>query len=235
MPEKAHKTVVVTGASKGLGKYMAEQLLQGGYQVIGCARGQIEIEHAAFVACQCDVSKSEDRLNLIAHIRKENYPIYGLINNAAMGALNQFLTTPTEKVDQVMQANYIANFELSRELAKLMLGAGGRIVNIGSQTLALNTPLEAAYASSKAAVETLTKITAKELAPMEITVNMVSPAVMDTRLIQGISQERIEYMLAQQAWPEPLQFADVWAAVRFFLQKDAHRITGQNINIGVVS
>lgn len=234
MPSKTPKTIVVTGASKGLGKFMSLQLLELGFHVIGCSRSPASIEHKHFESMTCDVGKAEDRLALIAHLRQGKYQLYGLINNAAMGALNQFLTTPTEKVNQVMQTNYIANFELSREVCKLMLASGGRIVNIGSQTLKLNTPLEAAYAASKAAVESLTKIAAKELAPLHITVNMVSPGVMDTDIIKGIAGDRIEYMLQQQALPSPLQFADVWAAVEFLLGADAHRITGQNINVGVV-
>lgn len=226
--------MLVTGASKGLGKFMSLQLLEMGFQVVGCSRSKASITHEYFENITCDVANAEDRLALIAHLRKGKYPLQALVNNAAMGALNQFLTTPTEKVNEVMQANYIANFELSREVAKLMVSSGGRIVNIGSQTLALNTPLEAAYAASKAAVESLTKIAAKELAPHHITVNMVSPGVMDTAIIKGISKERIDYMLRQQALPEPLQFEDVWAAIKLLLSPEAKRITGQNINVGVV-
>jgi len=234
MSNSSKQTVVVTGASKGLGRFMSLQLLDMGFQVLGCSRSKASIAHKHFEDIACDVANSEDRFALIAHLRKGQYQLYGLVNNAAMGALNQFLTTPTEKVNEVMQANYIANFELSREVAKLMMTTGGRIVNIGSQTLTLNTPLEAAYAASKAAVESLTKISAKELAPLHITVNMVSPGVMHTDIIKGIASDRIDYMLEQQVLPEPLQFADVWAAVKLLLSNEAHRITGQNINIGVV-
>ena len=228
------KCVVVTGCSKGLGFYITQRLLALDYQVLGCARTKPDLEHDDFYFIPCNLADAGDRGRFLGHVKKGRYSIYGLVNNAAMGALNQFLTTPTEKVEEVMQANYLANFELSRELAKLMTKAGeGRIIHIGSQTVLLKTPLEAAYAASKAAVETMMKISAKELAAMGITVNMVSPGVMETDIIRGIPKERIDYMLAEQVTPKPLAFNDVWHAVYLLLSPDALRITGQNIYVGV--
>ena len=233
--ELESRLIVITGATKGLGLHFAKRFLQSGYSVLGCGRSKSSVQHTHYFHIEADIGNEEERTALIAHIKKEKLKPYALINNAAVGALNQFLTTPTSKVEEILKINYLANFELSRELGKLMTVRNmGRIVNIGSQTLALKTPLEAAYASSKAAVQTLTQIMAKEMAPFGVTVNMVSPAVMETDLIKGISQERIDYMLAQQPIPKPIPFEDVFHTVNFLIGEGSGLITGQNIYLGGV-
>ncbi|MFY0672635.1 MAG: SDR family oxidoreductase [Bacteroidia bacterium] len=229
------KCIVLTGCSKGLGRFIMEQLLKENFKIIGCARNRPNITHPNFFFYKCDLGSKDSVEEFVAYIKQQKFDVGALINNAAIGALNQFLTTPIDKVQEVMQANYQANYFLSREMAKIMTkGLQGRIVHIGSQTVLLKTPLEAAYAASKAAVETMMKISAKELAPFGITVNMISPGVMQTDIIKGVPKARIDYMLNQQAINQPLKLSDVWNAVRFILSDESSRITGQNIYIGVV-
>lgn len=229
------KTLVITGATKGLGFYLTKRLLDEGFHVLGCGRSDSVLRHDNYTHLSADIGLAEDRARFIGYIKKERIKPYGLINNAAVGALNQFLTTPTDKVEEIFRVNYMANFELSRELGKMMTRNGvGRIINIGSQTLALKTPLEAAYASSKAAIHALSQIVAKEMAPFGVTVNIVSPAVMETDLIKGVPQDRIDYMLEQQAIAKPIPFEEVGHLVEFLLSERSNLITGQNIYLGGV-
>lgn len=230
-----NKTLVITGATSGLGAFLAQEFIDAGFDVVGCGRKQATVQNDGYAHIQADIGTEDGRRRLIDYVRKSGIKPYGLINNAAVGAFNQFLTTPTKKVEEIIRVNFLAHFELTRELGKLMTTNGiGRIVNIGSQTLALKTPLEAAYASSKAALETFTKIIAKEMAPFGITVNMVSPAVMETDLIKGIPNDRIEYMLAQQAIPKALSFNDVYTTIAFLMGESSRAVTGQNIYLGGV-
>ena len=229
-----NKVIIITGASRGLGKYLKEKLCQKGYTILAIARTEIP-EEEGVLSLAMDVSVANERASLISFIRKNKLDVYGLINNAATGAMNQIMTTPQHKIEEVMSVNYLATSALCRDISKLMIGnKSGRIINIGTQTLALKTPLEAAYASSKAAVETFTKILAKEIACYNITANIVSPAVMDTQLIKGISKERLQYMLDQQAIKKEVTFDDVSNVVEFLLEERSANITGQNIYLGGV-
>ncbi|MGB0431667.1 MAG: SDR family NAD(P)-dependent oxidoreductase [Bacteroidia bacterium] len=226
------KAVIVTGASRGLGQYVSQSLCAQ-YNVLACARNISET--ANYHIIKADVGNISDCKKVIDYVKNEKLNVYGLINNAAMGAFNQVITTPISKIRKIMDVNYNGAVYLMQELSKLMIKSGqGRIINIGSQTLALKTPFEAAYASSKAAIETFSKVFAKELAPFNITVNLVSPAVMDTKIIKGIPKDRIDYMLSQQAIAKPVEFSDVQNVIDFLLKEESHNITGQNIYLGGV-
>jgi 3-oxoacyl-[acyl-carrier protein] reductase len=118
-----------------------------------------------------------------------------LINNAGIASMNHVLLTPMATIRAIIDTNFIGTFLFCREAAKLMRGNGGRIVNFATVATPLNLEGEAIYAASKAAVESLTRIMARELAPFRITVRHRSTPV-KTDLIRSVPQDKMDALLA---------------------------------------
>lgn len=158
-----------------------------------------------------------------------------LINNAGVASMNHILLTPLKVARNIMETNFIGTFLLCREAARLMKRHGfGRIVNLASVAVPLKLEGEAVYAASKAAVISFTQIIAKELATFGITVNAVGPTPIQTDLIKGVPQEKIEMLVRSQAIQRPGELRDVANVIDFFIQPESDFITGQVVFLGGV-
>ncbi len=228
-----NKVILITGARKGIGKKLVNHFIEKGYKVAGCGRGIETLTHYMYRYFRLDVSDEVAVTDMFTSIRNREGRLDVLINNAGIGSMNAFLLTPIEKVREIYETNVIGSFLMMREAAKLMK-PGGRIVNIGSAGTQMNIKGEAAYLSSKAAIESLTLSVARELGREGITVNAVSPTPMDTDLIKGIPKEKIDQITDQQAIPRFAEYQDVTNVIDFFLQPESDFITGQTIFLGGV-
>ena len=124
-------------------------------------------------------------------IRKEFGRLDVLVNNAGIAAMNHSLLMPLSTARNVMDTNFTGTFLLSREAAKLMQKRKfGRIINFSTVAVPFHLEGEAVYAASKAAVEELTRILAREFAELGITVNAIGPTPINTDLIRGVPQEK---------------------------------------------
>ena len=128
----------------------------------------------------------------------------------------------------------IGTFVVAREGAKLMKG-GGRIVNFATVATPLDLEGEAIYAASKAAVESLTRVMARELAAMQITVNAVGPTPVETDLVKNVPPAKMQALLQRQAIPRFGVLADVINVIDFFLRDESAFVTGQTIFLGGVA
>jgi 3-oxoacyl-[acyl-carrier protein] reductase len=138
-------------------------------------------------------------------------------------------------VQKVLATNALGTFLVSREAAKLMQRRRyGRIVNFTTVAVPLKLEGEAAYVASKAAVQGLTEVMARELASFGITVNAVGPGPIDTDLTRGVPNDKIESLLRRQAIPRRGTFADVCNVVDFFLRPESAFVTGQVLFLGGV-
>jgi len=223
------KVMLITGVTRGVGRELASHYFKQEYRVIGCGRG--EVEHYRYF--QLDVTDEVAVADMFTSIRNREGRLDVLINNAGIGSMNAFLLTPTQKVREIYETNVIGSFLMMREAAKLMK-PGGRIVNIGSAGTRMNIKGEAAYLSSKAALESLTLLAAQELGPKNITVNAVAPTPIKTDLLKGIPIEKIEALWKQQAIPRSAFHEDISNVIDFFLQPESDFITGQTIFLGGV-
>jgi 3-oxoacyl-[acyl-carrier protein] reductase len=130
----------------------------------------------------------------------------------------------------------VGTFLLCREAAKLLRSVPhARIVNFTTVAVPLRLEGEAIYAASKAAVEMLTRVLARELAPLGITCNAVGPTPIETDLIRGVPRAKIDKLVASQPIPRLGQPADIANVVDFFLRPESDFITGQVIYLGGVS
>lgn len=228
--------VLITGSSRGIGRYIAEKLIEAGHTVIGCSRSESDFANQNYEHHVVDVCDEADIRAMFASVRRKHKTIDGLINNAGIASMNHFLLTPTETARQVMDINYLGTFTMCREGARLMRKSKSpRIINFGTVAVPLNLAGEAAYAASKSAVTTLTKVLARELAQYQITVNAIGPTPIKTDLIAGVPEEKLAELLGQQAIHRFGTVEDVFNLVEFLLKPESNFITGQVIYLGGVS
>lgn len=229
------KVFLITGASRGIGQYLAERYLAAGHIVAGCSRTDVDIKHPAYRHFCLDVADAKSVSRMTWSIKKEFRRIDVLLNNAGIACMNHCLTTPSETAQRIFSVNFLGSFNCLREAAKVMAkNKFGRIVNFSTIATPLNLEGEAVYASSKAAIESLTRITARELGGLGITVNAVGPTPIDTSLIRGVPREKILTLVNQQAIKRMGTCEDVKNVIDFFIQDESSFITGQVLYLGGV-
>ncbi|MEM7790569.1 MAG: SDR family oxidoreductase [Verrucomicrobiota bacterium] len=230
------KKIVITGTRKGIGKALAKYYLDEGWCVIGCSRGAGSLENPNYHHYTLDVCGEEAVVAMARDIRKMHGQIHALLNNAGIASMNHALLTPGETVNRILQTNVVGTFLFCREMAKLMRRTEHpRIVNFTTVAHPLNLEGEAIYAASKAAVESLTRILARELADLQITVNAVGPTPVLTDLIKGVPEEKMKALISRQPIPRYGKEQDVINAVDFFLSEKSDFITGQVLYLGGVT
>ena len=229
------RVIVVTGARKGLGRALAEHLLADGWAVAGISRGSSDLSDVNYAGFEADVADEAAMVRTFAAVAKRFGRIDALVNNAGVAAMNHALLTTADGARRVFETNTIGTFIASREAAKHMRRQrAGRIVNLSTVAVPLAVAGEAVYAASKAAVESLTRVLAREFAPLGVTCNAVGPTPVDTDLIRGVGREKIKALLAQQALQRMGEVRDVVNAVEFFLRPESDFVTGQVIYLGGV-
>lgn len=228
--------MLLTGARKGIGRYLAEHYVANGYLVVGCSRGPAAYEHENYYHFCADVTDEPAVETLFAEIRSRYGRLHILINNAGIASMNHMLLTPVSTAKKILDTNVLGTFLFSREAAKLMRKHNhGRIVNFSTVATPLKLEGEAIYAASKAAVANLTKIMAFELASFGITVNAVGPTPVKTDLVRSVPQSKMDTLIARQAVKRWGEFRDIANVIDFFVKPESDFITGQVIYLGGVS
>ena len=227
------KSVLVTGSSKGIGKFLAEALLDQGYYVFGCSRGASSIEHNDYTHFELNLDNEKDIVNMFKAIRTSNTQFYGLINNAGIASMNHALLTPKKTVSKIIDINFVSTFICAREASKLMKKhKEGRIVNFSTIAVPIGLQGEAVYAASKSAVETFTKCFSKEVADFGITVNILGPNPIETDLIKNVENQKLNNVVNMQTIKRFGLFEDVLNVINFYLKKESNFVTGQKIYLG---
>jgi 3-oxoacyl-[acyl-carrier protein] reductase len=226
---------LITGARRGIGRFLAEHYLGRGHVVVGCSRQPSDLAHEAYVHFATDVADEAGAKGLFAEVRRRFGRLDHLVNNAGVAAMNHSLLTPVDTVRRLLDTNVTGSFLFAREAAKLMKTRSfGRIVNLSTVAVPLKLEGEAAYVASKAAVVALTQVLARELASFGVTVNAVGPTPIDTDLIRAVPREKIDRLVERQAVRRLGTPADVANVVDFFLRPESGFVTGQVVYLGGV-
>jgi 3-oxoacyl-[acyl-carrier protein] reductase len=229
------QVMIITGASKGIGKFLAEYYAKQNYDIIGCSRQPGTIELNNYRHFCLDVADEPEVMKMFAEVRKQYGRLDVVINNAGIASMNHVLLTPLSTVRKIYETNVMGTFLFSREAAKLMQkNHFGRIVNFATVATVLKLEGEAIYASSKAAIVSLTEILAREVANYGITVNAVGPTPIKTDLIRSVPEEKLNALLDRQAIRRFGEFQDVTNVIDFFLKPESNFITGQVLYLGGV-
>jgi 3-oxoacyl-[acyl-carrier protein] reductase len=228
-------TMLITGTSKGIGKYLVKYYSDQGYSIVGCARSAVDYECANYQHFCLDVSDESAVMRMFAEIRKTHGRLDVLINNAGIASMNHLLLTPIRSVHNIFNTNVVAAFLFCREAVKVMqIRKYGRIVNFATVATPLKLEGESVYAASKAAVVSFTEVLAREAAPYNITINAVGPTPIKTDLIKSVPPEKLDALIRRQAIPRFGEFQDVSNVIDFFIRPESDFITGQVIYLGGV-
>lgn len=227
------RRVLITGTSRGIGAHLVEHHLAQGDLVFGCARGEAAVTHERYTHVRANVTEEAAVRDLARAVRARVGGLDVLINNAGVAAMNPVALTPYDSAARIMATNVLGTFLLTHAAIRLLRGSSaGRIVNFTSVAVPMRLDGESIYAASKSAVETFTRIVAREVAPLGITCNAVGPGPVKTQLTAAVPREKIERLIARQAvarWAEP---ADVTNVIDFFLRPESGMITGQIVYLG---
>ena len=226
---------LITGTRKGIGKFLAEHYVRAGHVVVGCSRESPDWTLDGYEHVCADVADEKAVIKMFDHVRRTHGRVDHVINNAGIASMNHVMLMPVARVRQIFETNVIGTFLFCREAAKLMSRQKwGRIVNFATVATPLKLEGESAYAASKAAVDSLTQVLARELAPFNITVNAVGPTPIETDLIRSVPKDKMERLIARQAIPRLGTFEDVANCTDFFLRPESDFITGQTLFLGGV-
>jgi 3-oxoacyl-[acyl-carrier protein] reductase len=233
--DDAAPVTLVTGSRTGIGRHLVEHYAGLGHRVVGCSRGASDFAHESYLHFQLDVGDEAAVRAMLADIRRRYGRLHHLVNNAGAAGMNHALLTPGATLEQLFRTNALGTFLMSREAARLMLrSAFGRIVNFSTVAVPFALEGEAAYVASKSAVEGLTRVLARELAPLGITVNAVGPGPMDSALTRGVPPEKLAAVTQRQAIPRQPTLAELAHLIDFLLHRDSGMLTGQVIYLGGV-
>lgn len=230
------QVIIITGTSKGIGYYLANSYLQAGHFVVGCSRSSSNIRHENYRHFELDVTDETSVASMVRKVKKEFCNIHVLLNNAGIASMNHCLTTPSETVQKIFSVNVFGSFYFLRDVGKQMIrNKYGRIVNYTTVANPLQLEGEALYASSKAALETLTKISAKELGDFGVTVNCIGPTPIDTELTRAVPKNKLQDIVQRQAIKRMGKYEDVKNVIDFFIDEKSDFVSGQILYLGGVS
>ena len=246
MTGNINRTAIVTGSSKGIGAAIARRLAADGFAVIvnyssgaeAAATVVKEIEDAGgrAIAVQADIAAAEGMKTLFYAAEQAFGAVDVLVNNAGIMQLSPIADTTDEAFERQVAINLGGVFRGVREAAR-RLREGGRIVNFSSSVVGLYQPAYGVYAATKAAVEAMTHILAKELGPRSITVNAVAPGPVETDLfMKGKSEDLVKTIVGMNPLKRLGRPEDIAGVVSFLAGPDGGWVNGQIIrsNGGVV-
>jgi len=214
------KTIIITGASNGIGKALAKKLRKK-YQIINIDIIEKKMDRVKFY--KCDLSSKEQLLKTIEKIKKDRNKIYALINNAAIFNHISLEEQTIEEWEKIISVNLTAPYILSKEFAPLLKESKGHIINISSTRALMSESGTEAYSASKGGISSLTHALAVSLAP-NVKVNSISPGWINTDVNYKPTTSDNEQHLSGRVGI-PFDIVDV---VKFLL-KNRGFITGENI------
>jgi len=235
------KVAAVTGAGRGIGRQIALEFAREGAALAVAATREGTIMPAAdemralgahVLPLVADVSKEEDVEKFVAAAYEKFGRVDILVNNAGMSRDNLFLRMKAADFDEVVAVNLRGTFLCMRHFSRRMMkDRAGRIINMSSVAGEAGNEGQANYAAAKAGVIALTKSAARELARYGITVNALSPGLIDTDMLSGIEAPVMETLKKNIPLGRLGSASDVAAAALFLASDDASYITGQTIRI----
>lgn len=234
-----NEVALVTGASRGIGKAIAETLAAAGAKVIGTATTDSGAEKISeYLAASggkgmcLNVTDDESIKQVLKAITDEFGAISVLVNNAGITRDNLLMMMKDEQWDEIIQTNLTSVFKLSKSVLRPMMKARhGRIINIGSVVGLTGNPGQTNYSAAKAGLLGFTKSLAREIGSRNITVNTVAPGFIDTDMTRELPEEQREALTKQIPLNKLGDPQDIANAVAFLASPLAAYITGETINV----
>lgn len=237
------RNVIVTGGSRGLGLGILRKLTAGGYRGIAIARRSNDQLAAAMEETKraqagalhflpFDFGDVDDIPELVKNLRREFGPIYGLVNNAALGFDGVLANMHNARIEHLVRVNTVAPIVLTKYVVRSMMSERcGRVVNVASIIGFTGYSGLSVYAATKASMIGFTRSLAREVGQLGVNVNAVAPGFIDTEMTQGLDDKQRAQVARRSALRRLPEVDDVASTVAFLLGDGAKNITGTVVTV----
>jgi 3-oxoacyl-[acyl-carrier protein] reductase len=240
---KRMRTILVTGASRGLGLGVARTLAAAGYSVVALARQKTRqvtdamaeakrAKQGALHFVSFDLGKVDEIPDLVKTLRKDFGPLFGLVNNAAVGHDGALALMHNSRIDEMVRVNTLSPIVLTKYVVRMMMSEGsGRIVNIASIIASTGYSGLSVYAATKASMIGFTRSLAREVGRLGINVNAVAPGFLDTDMTHGLAGAQRQKVVRRSALRRLAEVDDVANAVEYLLSDKARNVSGTVLTV----
>ena len=235
-----NKVIIVTGASRGIGREIAKNLAIKGYTVIANynksekqieeLRQELNLKEINIDCFKADISKREEVNNLVQYVIKKYGKIDILINNAGISQIKEFTQITDEDWNNMINTNLNSVFYMTQEVSRSMINnKKGCIINISSIWGIVGASCEVHYSVSKAGIDAMTKSLAKELGPSNIRINSIAPGIINTQMNKDLTKEEIDEIKNEIPLEKIGETIDIERCVEWLINDEY--TTGQIISI----
>ena len=226
--------VFISGASRGIGKSIANYFAENNYKVIGTSRNNFEFDNKSenLIPIKLDITSRDDIKECFNELKSKDLLPDVLINNAGITSDQLFLKMKDDDWDNVISTNLTGTYNLTKIFIRNMIkNKNGRIINISSVAGLMGNPGQVNYASSKSALNGFTKSLAKEIGSRNITVNSIAPGFIDTDMTSFLDNDAKNSIINDIPLKRFGEASDVAQLALFLASNEASYITGQTISI----
>lgn len=241
MNAETEKVALVTGASRGIGRGIATEMLAAGYMLAGTATSQagadqitewLEQSGAHGAGFVLDVANADSVKDAMAAIDERLGAPLVVVNNAGIARDNLVLRMKDDEWHDVLNTNLTGVWRICKAALRGMTRARwGRIINISSVVASMGNPGQSNYAAAKAGLEGFTRALAREVGSRSITVNTVAPGFIETDMTRELPEQQLQAMLEQIPLGRVGRSSEVAGVVRFLAGESAGYVTGQTIHV----
>src|ERR1700745_472228 len=237
------RNVIVTGGSRGLALGIVKKLTSEGYRALAVARKSNDQLAAAMEETKCantgaldfvpfDFADIDDIPELVKSLRREFGPIYGLVNNAALGSDGVLANMHNSRIEQLVRVNTVAPIVLTKYIVRMMMSEGcGRVVNVASIIGFTGYSGLSVYGATKASMIGFTRSLARAGGQLGVNVNAVAPGFIDTEMTQGLDDKQRAQVARRSALRRLPEVDDVANTVAFLMGDGAKNITGTVLTV----
>ncbi len=234
------RNVLVSGGTRGVGLAIARKLAADGYAVFALGRKESDALSAAIAEFPAgvlnfvpfDLANIDVIPDLIREMKVAHGPLYGLVNNAALGTEGLLSNMHNSDIERLVKLNTVSPIVLTKYAVRAMMTRGeGRIVNISSIIGFTGYSGLSVYGATKASMLGFTRSLAREVGRLGVTVNAVAPGFMDTEMTAGMSDDQRGRIAARAALKRLVEVEDVANAVSYLMSDAARNVTGTTITV----
>lgn len=234
------RNVLISGGTRGVGLAVARKLATDGYRVFALGRKEsddlnkaaTEFDSGVMNFVPFDLSNVDGIPELVRELKAEHGPLYGLVNNAALGTEGLLSNMHNSDIARLVTLNTVSPIVLTKYAVRSMMTSGaGRIVNISSIIGFTGYSGLSVYGATKASMLGFTRSLAREVGRMGVTVNAVAPGFMDTEMTASMSDDQRAKIAGRAALKRLVDVEDVAAAVAFLMSDAARNITGTTMTV----
>jgi 3-oxoacyl-[acyl-carrier protein] reductase len=234
------RNILVSGGTRGVGLAIARKLAADGFRVLALGRKPSADLDTALAAAPAgalafvpfDLAEIEAIPELVREIKAQHGPLYGLVNNAALGTDGLLSNMHNSDIEKLVRLNTVSPIVLTKYAVRAMMTAGtGRIVNISSIIGSTGYSGLSVYGATKASMLGFTRSLAREVGRLGVTVNAVAPGFMDTEMTAGLGEADRAKIASRSALKRLVEVEDVAAAVSYLMSDAARNVTGTTITV----